>query len=94
MPNEIECPNCDATYKKWKGVCHACGYVGEAEPPTPSELDNLLACPFCNSRAVFKERNHYWDARCTNGECYLAEGAEWCLTNRSEVTELWNKRTG
>ena len=66
---------------------------------------NLKNCPFCDSEAVLKvtEDNsdycykngkliEYYDVKCTNGDCYLSDGADWNHPNPEEIIELWNKR--
>jgi hypothetical protein len=64
-------------------------------------------CPFCDSEAVLKvtednsdycfdrktcKQIEYYDVKCTNGDCYLCDGADWNHTDKDEIIEIWNTR--
>jgi hypothetical protein len=61
----------------------------------------ILPCPFCGSASKMKEisgnsdydyNRTYYDIKCTNGECYLQDGAEWNFDTPEKAVQLWNKR--
>lgn len=64
-------------------------------------MEELKPCPFCGSKAEFLKHSdadgyfrrieEMFDVRCTNSKCYLADGAEFWLT-QERAAELWNTR--
>jgi len=68
-------------------------------------MEKIKNCPFCYSEAVLKvtEDNsdycykngkiiEYYDVKCTNGDCYLCDGAGWYHEDQEEIIEIWNTR--
>lgn len=65
-------------------------------------MSELKPCPFCGGEAEFsnngldmvstpKDDDQVWDIWCCNEDCWLSEGADWCLTKKF-AAKLWNKR--
>jgi len=48
-------------------------------------------CPFCNSKAELIGMDNKYDIRCTNLNCFLAEGGGWYCKS-GEVIDKWNYR--
>jgi len=68
-------------------------------------MEKIKNCPFCDSEAVLKVTEddsdycykngkiiEYYDIQCTNGDCYLCDGADWNHENQEEIIEIWNTR--
>jgi hypothetical protein len=63
-------------------------------------------CPFCGSVAKLKVTEddsdycfkngkiiEYYDVKCTNGDCYLSDGACWNYNDPEKIIEMWNTRS-
>jgi len=59
----------------------------------------LKPCPFCGSRAEYmkiydyNDRDFFMDVRCSNVNCYLADGADWHWKSKKDAATIWNRRT-
>jgi len=60
----------------------------------------LLPCPFCGSKPEYTCNEHWndgdckdhcWDIKCTNKNCYLGYGAVWYCT-KDKIAKMWNER--
>lgn len=60
----------------------------------------LLPCPFCGSSVRIIERESsdnrwftiFYDAGCTDDNCYLSEGADYHYASIEKLAEDWNRR--
>jgi len=72
--------------------CENCEHNKEPGGVSPSELSDLLPCPFCGEIPVVnKRKNGTWEVRCTNENCGVIVMTDEKISKKLAI-KTWNYR--